>query len=145
MVTLQYRLFDQCYFHYFQVFLCANIRSSLQIGLCKGQRQPCTGKITIWDRMLKALTIFSTIYSFHIEYFTDYTARETKLCLLDQLTAVVKNSNEDSSQTHKAQNGTILGRKSHKPFKNDHARLRISTANQRSLHEWTNWILSCPE
>ena len=85
--------------------------------------------------MLKALTIFSTIYSFHIEYFTDYTARETKLCLLDQLTAVVKNSNEDSSQTHKAQNGTILGRKSHKPFKNDHARLRISTTNQRSLHE----------
>ena len=75
--------------------------------------------------MLKALTIFSTIYSFHIEYFTDYTARETKLCLLDQLTAVVKNSNEDSSQTHKAQNSTILGRKSHKPFKNDHARLRI--------------------
>lgn len=44
---------------------------------------------------------------------------------MDQLTAVVKNSNEDSSQTHKAQNGTILGRKSHKPFKNDHARLRI--------------------
>ena len=49
-----------------------------------------------WDA--KSSDIFSTIYSFDIEHFTDYTARESKLCLVDQLTAVVKNSNEDSSQ-----------------------------------------------
>ena len=84
MVTLEYQLFDQCDVRYFQVFLCAEIKSGLRTGLCKVQRQPCTGKM-----------IFLIIHSFHIEYFTDYTARETKLCLVDQLTAVVKNSNED--------------------------------------------------
>ena len=47
MVTLEYRLFDQCDVWYFQVFLRAEIKSGLRTGICKGQRQPCTGKITI--------------------------------------------------------------------------------------------------
>ena len=36
MVTLEYRLFDQCDVRYFQVFLRAEIKSGLRTGICKG-------------------------------------------------------------------------------------------------------------